>query len=78
MAALRGVLESDKGGQASRLSNHIIGATLSTWDGWVTVDLKKDGTFNIHVGHKGQSVGMMVATGNVPGTSSMSIEVVNP
>lgn len=63
MANLIGYVEGNKG-RASRVSPNIIGATLETWHGQITVNLKKDGEFDIYIGPKG-SHGMLVASGNV-------------
>lgn len=49
MAPLRGTLQGTRG-ETSRLGHREITATLSTWEGRVTVTLFKDGTFTVEAG----------------------------
>jgi aspartyl-tRNA synthetase len=58
MAALKGIMESDKS-QVSRLSHHVIGSTLKTWDGQIETTLLASGVYKVVVN------GKHVATGSV-------------
>ncbi len=63
MAPLRGTLKGGRG-ETSRLGHTELVATLSTWEGRVTVRLEKDGTYTVQAGPLGDH-GKTVASGNV-------------
>jgi len=63
MAALIGYLDSNNK-QVSMLGHKHISARLETWHGSISVDLGKDGTFQVDIGGKG-SPGKTVCIGNV-------------
>lgn len=64
MANLHGRVEGERG-TATRTASRIIGATLKTREGWVTVDLRADGGFTVYIGEANQSTGRPVVRGNV-------------
>ena len=76
MANLIGYLDGRRG-RISRLGNSRIAATLETWHGAISVDLGRDGSFQVDIGGKG-SVGRAVLIGNVDEGHRHAIYVPEP
>lgn len=63
MAPLYGRLQGNRG-EATRMGYSDISTQVETWQGKVSVDLFKDGTFYVRLGGK-HDTGKIIAAGNV-------------
>lgn len=51
MSALYGRMQGERG-QVTRTAHHNITVTLETWEGKISVNLRRDGSFTVEVGDK--------------------------